>query len=131
MRLPSPAIETHIQNSKAAATDLKTMLESFSLPNHDIQEIMQLFVVSSTLMDIINCIDKISMSVNELSQKARFKKANSTTTHEKQQLQLLHQGTVEPCNDIPESKDCVVTIDIHGPSLENKNQMEREQKLRL
>ncbi|KAI3472083.1 hypothetical protein Pfo_029119 [Paulownia fortunei] len=192
MTFPLSAAEIHIQNSKAAANDLKSILENSLLPTKaDLQEIMpllviacvlidiikfvekisvsvdelsqkahfqkpkstttpgkqqqllhrgivkpveimQLFLVASTLINIIKCVEKISVSVNELSQKARFKKPNSTTTCDKQR-QLLHQGTIEARDDIAEGKDRVMIV-IHGPSSdspENKNPIEREQELRL
>lgn len=95
MRSPSPAVETHIQNSKAASTQLKNILENFSMPKYDL---MHLFVVSLTLMDIVQSIDKISVSVSQLSEKAGFRRA---------------KATVQPCDDIPECKESVV-IDIHA-----------------
>lgn len=98
MRSPSPAVETHIQNSKAASAQLKNILENFSLPKNDLHKIMHLFVVSSTLMDIVRSIDKISVSVSQLSEKAGFRRA---------------KATVQPCDDIPECKESVV-IDIHA-----------------
>ncbi|KAH6802804.1 aluminum activated malate transporter family protein [Perilla frutescens var. frutescens] len=105
MRPPSPALQTHIQNSKAAAAQLKTILHNFSSsPKPQLQEIMPLYLVSSTLMDIITTIDKISVSVTQLSQTAAFRNP---------------KATVEPCNDIPETKVSVV-IDIHVPPADSK-----------
>ncbi|KAL8039853.1 hypothetical protein ABFX02_10G063000 [Erythranthe guttata] len=100
MTFPSSAvIENHLNNSKSAAEDLKTMLDNFSLsPNGkpDIQEIMTLLVIASLLTDIINCVEKISISVNELSEKARFRKENST---DNKQQRLIHCGVVNPVDD--------------------------------
>ncbi|KAH6830199.1 hypothetical protein C2S53_015582 [Perilla frutescens var. hirtella] len=105
MRPPSPALQTHIQNSKAAAAQLKTILHNFSSsPKPQLQEIMPLYLVSSTLMDIITTIDKISVSVTLLSQAAAFRNP---------------KATVEPCNDIPETKVSVV-IDIHVPPADSE-----------
>ncbi|KAL7096481.1 hypothetical protein ACP275_10G082300 [Erythranthe tilingii] len=100
MTFPSTnIIEIHLNNSKSAAEDLKTMLENSSLsPNRkpDIQEIMTLLVIASLLIDIINCVEKISISVNELSEKARFRKENST---DNKQQRLMHCGVVNPVDD--------------------------------
>lgn len=103
----------HIQNSKDAATDLKNILESFSLHDNHLQQIMQLFVVSSTLMDIIESIEKISMCINELSQKARFKKATLMIEPEKQLHQVFPEGHKESC--------VVIIIDTLEPSSQGEN----------
>ncbi|KAG8376813.1 hypothetical protein BUALT_Bualt09G0102900 [Buddleja alternifolia] len=100
MKFPSSAVETHAKNSKAAGDELNIILENSSLPtNADVHEIMPLLVVASVLIDIIKCVEKISSSVNELSQKARFKKTKSTAAIEKQQ-QLLHREIMKPVDDI-------------------------------
>ncbi|CAI9760884.1 unnamed protein product [Fraxinus pennsylvanica] len=112
--------ETHVKNSKAAANELKSIIESSSsLATEDLQEIMPTLVVSSVLIDIIKCVEKISESIHELSKKALFKKANSTVTPEKQQQkQLLHFGIVKPINDT----DCDhVVIEINGTSEDNSS----------
>ncbi|KAL8466717.1 hypothetical protein ACS0TY_035683 [Phlomoides rotata] len=103
----------HIQNSRDAAIDLKNVLESFSLHDNHLQQIMQLFVVSSTLMDIIESIEKISKCINDLSQKAHFKKATLKTEPEKQ----LHQVFPEDHKELI----VIVTIDTHEPSNEKEN----------
>ncbi|KAG8376810.1 hypothetical protein BUALT_Bualt09G0102600 [Buddleja alternifolia] len=124
-------IQTFIHNSKAASADIKSMLESFSLSKHDLQEIMQLLVVASTLMDIIKTVEKISLSVQELAQKARFKKPKSP---EKQQ-QLIHGGIISQRNDVADGNNCVV-IQMHSKAselLENNNPrpLERNHEVRL
>ncbi|KAI3472082.1 hypothetical protein Pfo_029118 [Paulownia fortunei] len=99
MTFPLSAAEIHIQNSKAAANDLKSILENSLLPTKaDLQEIMPLLVIACVLIDIIKFVEKISVSVDELSQKAHFQKPKSTTTPGKQQ-QLLHRGIVKPVGD--------------------------------
>ncbi|KAK4432607.1 Aluminum-activated malate transporter 8 [Sesamum alatum] len=118
MTFPSSGVETHTQNYKAAAADLKTILEASPLPTEaHLQEIMPALVVASVLLDIIKCIDKISLSVHELSRMARFKKPKSTATVvlEKQQQQLLHRGIVKPIDDIADDDNHVV-IEVHGTS---------------
>ncbi|KAK6147309.1 hypothetical protein DH2020_018221 [Rehmannia glutinosa] len=114
MTFPTSSTEIHIQNSKAAADDLKNILESSSLPTKpDLQEITPLLVITSLLIDIIKSVEKLSVSVDELSQKARFRKPKSTPG---KQQHLLHRGIVKPVCDH-------VVIDITettGDSLENK-----------
>ncbi|KAG6430691.1 hypothetical protein SASPL_108763 [Salvia splendens] len=76
-RFPSAAVEIHLQNSKAAAEDLKKIMENSSLPTiAGLQEIVPILVITSVLIDIIKFVEKISTSVEELSQKAGFKQRN-------------------------------------------------------
>lgn len=93
-------VDTHLKNSKAAANELKSIIESSSsLAIEDLREIMPTLVVVSKLIDIIKYVEKISESIHELSEKAHFEKANSTiTSREQQQTQLLHRGIVNPIN---------------------------------
>ncbi|KAL3628144.1 hypothetical protein CASFOL_027190 [Castilleja foliolosa] len=103
MSFPSlPAVAIHIQYSKAAADELQTniMLTDLLLPKHDLQETMQLFLVASTLIDIIRCIEKISVSVNELALSARFKKSKA------REEKMGPRGVIEV------NKDCVI---VHIP----------------
>ncbi|KAL0410187.1 UNVERIFIED_CONTAM: Aluminum-activated malate transporter 8 [Sesamum latifolium] len=97
MTFPSPAAKIHIQNSIATADDFKNILETSSLSTKtDLQEIMSVLVTASVLIDIIRCVEKISASIDELSQKAGFRKPVKSL--DKQQ-QLLHRGIVKPVND--------------------------------
>ncbi|KAL0374788.1 UNVERIFIED_CONTAM: Aluminum-activated malate transporter 8 [Sesamum radiatum] len=97
MTFPSPAAKIYIQNSIATADDFKNILETSSVSTKtDLQEIMSVLVTASVLIDIIRCVEKISVSVDELSQKAGFRKPIKSL--EKQQ-QLLHRGIVKPVND--------------------------------
>ncbi|KAK6130255.1 hypothetical protein DH2020_035996 [Rehmannia glutinosa] len=73
MTYPLSSAEIYIQNSNAAANDLKSILETSSLPTKsDLQEIMPLLVITSLLIDIIKCVEKLSVSVDELSQRHVF-----------------------------------------------------------
>ncbi|KAL0309454.1 UNVERIFIED_CONTAM: Aluminum-activated malate transporter 8 [Sesamum radiatum] len=95
MTFPSPAAKIHIQNSIATADDFKRILENSSLPTKTgLQEIMPVLVTASVLIDIIRCVEKISVSIDELSQKAGFRKPIKSLDK-----QLLHRGIVKPVND--------------------------------
>lgn len=111
MTSPSPAAGTHAQNSKSAAAELKNILENYSsLPTKaDLQELMPVLVIASVLIDIINCVDKISLSVHELSRNAWFKNSKST----EKQLQVLHRGIVKPVNDVGNGHDDHVVVEVH------------------
>ncbi|CAI9783343.1 unnamed protein product [Fraxinus pennsylvanica] len=110
--------ETHVKNSKAAANELESILENSSLLSiqDDVQEIVPALVVASILINIINCVEEISDSIHELSEKSHFKNANSP--EKQQQKQLLHRGIVKPITD--DSCDHVV-IEIHGTSEDNSS----------
>ncbi|KAL0338702.1 UNVERIFIED_CONTAM: Aluminum-activated malate transporter 8 [Sesamum angustifolium] len=95
MTFPSPAAKIHIQNSIATADDFKRILENSSLSTKTgLQEIMPVLVTASVLIDIIRCVEKISVSIDELSQKAGFRKPIKSLDK-----QLLHRGIVKPVND--------------------------------
>ncbi|KAK4414766.1 Aluminum-activated malate transporter 8 [Sesamum alatum] len=98
MTFPSAAAKIHMQNSIATADEFKSILmENSSLSTKtDVQELMSVLVTASVLIDIIKCVEKISVSVDELSQKAGFRQPKSL---EKQQQTLLHRGIVKPVND--------------------------------
>ncbi|KAK4396593.1 Aluminum-activated malate transporter 8 [Sesamum angolense] len=97
MTFPPPAAKIHIQNSIATADDFKRILENSSLSTKTgLQEIMPVLVTASVLIDIIRCVEKISVSIDQLSQKAGFRKPIKSL--DKQQ-QLLHRGIVKPVID--------------------------------
>lgn len=72
MRFPSAAVEVHLQNSK----EVKNIMENYSsFPTKPhLQEMVPILVVASVLIDITKFVEKIAVSVNDLSQKAGFKK---------------------------------------------------------
>ncbi|KAL9153621.1 hypothetical protein ABFS82_10G061200 [Erythranthe guttata] len=112
---PSAAAETHIKNSKSAAEELKRVLENSSLlpTKLDLQEIMPLLVTSSVLIDVVACVERIAVSVNELSEKAGFVREAVSAD----QKQLLRRGIVKPVDD-----EHGVVIEINdklGDSVEN------------
>ncbi|MCD7455234.1 hypothetical protein HAX54_027446 [Datura stramonium] len=120
------AAETHLHRSKAAVDDFKSILattETLLLSNKlDLSEIFPAITVASVLIDVINCVDKISEAVEDLSVQAHFKNAknkeSSSSSPEKppqQQHQLLHRGIVKPVIDVDdvEGGDSVV-IEICG-----------------
>lgn len=122
----SSTAETHLRRSKAAIDDFKIILattETLLLSDKlDLLEIFPAMTVASVLIDVINCIDKISDAVEDLSVQAHFKKAKdkefSSPSPEKpppQHHQLLHRGIVKPVVDVDdvENGDSVV-IEIHG-----------------
>ncbi|KAL3646929.1 hypothetical protein CASFOL_009473 [Castilleja foliolosa] len=105
MAIPSNAAKSHVQGYKAATYDLKTILKnSTSLhAKANLQDIMPLLVIASVLIDISSYVEKISLSVHELSQKAGFKP------------KVVLRGIVKPLDD-----DCVVVEVNDGGGLPKK-----------
>nr|GLL36467.1 aluminum-activated malate transporter 8-like isoform X4 [Ipomoea trifida] len=132
MSHPSPEIQDHLRNSRAAINDLEVVFRSSSLSTELLFEIIPCAAVMSILIDIVNCVDKISKSVDELSEKAGFKKPKAKSPEAQQQL--LHRGIVTPVNeDSPEGDVVAVTIDetpqdspefvnLQGATIEQKSQ---------
>ncbi|GFP86133.1 aluminum-activated malate transporter 8 [Phtheirospermum japonicum] len=140
---PLSATETHVRRSKAAADHLKAIVENSDFPaKTELGEIMHLLVAASVLVDVIKCVEKLSDSINELSQKARFEKPESTASPDKQQHLLIHRGIVKPVvdnrvlNEIGETRgdppeifkklrpeNCVHVVNIESSetTFENKN----------
>lgn len=111
---PSSAVEIHLRNSKAAADELKNIMENSSFPTRaELKEIVAILVIASVLTDIIKFVEKISVSVNELSQKAGFKDVTSTAA-----AALLHRGSVKPVGgdhvviDIGKPVESVLVVEI-------------------
>ncbi|GLT37933.1 hypothetical protein SLA2020_122140 [Shorea laevis] len=90
MTEPSSA-SPYLENSKFAMNHLKTALKDFSFESADLLAILPAASVSSILVEIIKCIEKISKGVHELSELARFKNAEPTMSCKK-----LHQVFINP-----------------------------------
>ncbi|XP_031103113.1 aluminum-activated malate transporter 8-like [Ipomoea triloba] len=118
MEHPSPAIQDHLRNSRAAINDLKVLIRSSSLSTELLFQIIPCAAVTSILIHIVDCVDKISKSVEDLSEKAGFKKPKekspSPAPEEQQeppQQQLLHSGTIRPVSEENKVEVVAITID--------------------
>ncbi|KAK6126503.1 hypothetical protein DH2020_039737 [Rehmannia glutinosa] len=105
----SSSSSAHTQNYRAATDDLKNILQNSS-SKADLQEIMPLLVIASVLIDITSFVDKIALSVHELSQKACFKKPKVTS--------ILHRGIIKPVDHVA---DVVVEVDGGSPEKKKNN----------
>ncbi|KAK8695578.1 hypothetical protein V6N13_000731 [Hibiscus sabdariffa] len=74
----------HIENSKKAAEELKSLLKTSLWEEADLLEMIPAASVASLLLEIIGCIEKISEAVNELGKAASFRKINATVLPEQQ-----------------------------------------------
>ncbi|KAJ0263829.1 Aluminum-activated malate transporter 8 [Hirschfeldia incana] len=91
-------VNTHIKNSKNAIENLRLALKlSFPEPEKDLLQIIPVVTMASTLIDIVNYVEKISLAVEEFSGLAHFKETmDPKLSTEWGQHQLLHKGTVKP-----------------------------------
>ncbi|KAK8596070.1 hypothetical protein V6N13_000728 [Hibiscus sabdariffa] len=72
----------HIESSKKAAEELKSLLKTNLWEEADLLEIIPAASVASLLLEIIECIEKISEALNELGKAASFRKINATVLPE-------------------------------------------------
>ncbi|GMI97291.1 hypothetical protein HRI_003398300 [Hibiscus trionum] len=72
----------HIESSKIAAEELKSLLKTNLWEEADLVEMIPAASVASLLPEIIGCIEKISEAVNELGEAASFRKSIGTVLPE-------------------------------------------------
>ena len=69
------SVNAHIEKSKMATENLKSMLNSRLLEDANLQEVMQSAAVALILIDVVPCIMKIADAVHNLASLANFKAA--------------------------------------------------------
>ncbi|KAJ4893390.1 Aluminum-activated malate transporter 8 [Raphanus sativus] len=123
-------VNTHIKNSKNAIENLRLALKlSFPETEKDLLEIIPVVTMASTLIDIVNYVEKISEAVEEFSGLAHFKETlDQKLPPELGQHQLLHKGTVKPVlegdNEEEYNSSPHVVIAVHDeqpPTVNEKN----------
>ncbi|XP_034921106.1 aluminum-activated malate transporter 2-like isoform X2 [Populus alba] len=83
---PSSA-DSHIENAKSAAKNLKSLLKSGLWEDTDLLKVIPGITVASILNEVVKCTENIAESVHELASKAQFKSVERTVSPEK-----LHSG---------------------------------------
>ncbi|XP_013597260.1 PREDICTED: aluminum-activated malate transporter 8-like [Brassica oleracea var. oleracea] len=101
-------VNTHIKNSKNAIENLRLALKlSFPETEKDLLEIIPGVTMASTLIYIVNYVEKISEAVEELSVLAHFKETlDPKLSPELGQHHLLHKGTVKPVLEGDNEEEC-------------------------
>ncbi|KDP46600.1 hypothetical protein JCGZ_04534 [Jatropha curcas] len=84
----------HIANAKAAAENVKFLLQINLSEGALLVYIIPTATVATLLLEVLQCIEKIYEAINELAAKAHFKNVDPTVSPE--QPHLLHRGTVKP-----------------------------------
>ncbi|XP_050382796.1 aluminum-activated malate transporter 8 [Argentina anserina] len=107
MKNPKSACQ-HLENSKNAVEELRIALKAASLEDADILAIIPAATIATILVEIVACVEKISMSVYELSQLADFRDVSPEI-----KPQLLHKGIINPVllDDGDDSSHVVITVD--------------------
>ncbi|KAK8515695.1 hypothetical protein V6N13_139336 [Hibiscus sabdariffa] len=79
------AAHVHIENSKSAAKNFNSLLQSSGLwgDNMDLLQLVPMATVVSLLIDVINCTEEIAESVHELASMVNFEAVESTVPPEK------------------------------------------------
>lgn len=65
-------VESHIENAKAAAKSLSSLLKSGLWDDSNLLEVIPAVTVASLLLDVVSCCEEIVQSVNELAYVAKF-----------------------------------------------------------
>ncbi|KAK8545030.1 hypothetical protein V6N13_066343 [Hibiscus sabdariffa] len=110
------AARVHIENSKSAAENLNSLLQSSGLwdDNMDLLQLVPMATVVSLLIDVINCTEEIAESVHELASMVNFEAVEPTVSPEKPETG--QSKPVKPSDDVHTHS---VIIVIGEASLEN------------
>ncbi|KAJ6947797.1 hypothetical protein NC651_002227 [Populus alba x Populus x berolinensis] len=71
--VPPSSADSHIENAKSAAKNIKSLLKSGIWEDIDLLKVIPGVTVASLLIDVVTCTEKISESIYELASKAQFK----------------------------------------------------------
>ncbi|EOA32513.1 hypothetical protein CARUB_v10015793mg [Capsella rubella] len=133
-------VNAHIDNSKTAVGNLRIALKSsYPETDKDLLEIIPGVTMASILIEVVNCVEKISEAVEELSGLAHFKETldPKILSAEIGQHQLLHRGTVKPVLDGDNGEEDTdssphVLINVHDeqpPATTGKNSLGVEKNI--
>ncbi|CAE5966901.1 unnamed protein product [Arabidopsis arenosa] len=91
---------------KAIAKSIKTMSKDSAQTEKDLLKIIPGVTMASILIEVVNCVEKISEAVEEFSGLAHFKETlDPKLSAEIGQHQLLHRGSVKPVLDGDNEKE--------------------------
>lgn len=121
MNKDSVCVNAHIENSKKAIENLRVALKSYSPETEkDLLEIIPGVTMASILIEIVNCVEKISEAVKEFSGLAHFKETMDPKLSPElgqHQHHLLHKGSVKPVlegdNEKEDNSSPHVLISVH------------------
>ncbi|OWM69041.1 hypothetical protein CDL15_Pgr025228 [Punica granatum] len=82
-------IGSRLENCRNAVKDLKALLKTSLWKDTDLLAVIPVLTVSSLLIDVVKCTEKIAEAVHELSSLAKFKETDASVSPEKP---LSHVG---------------------------------------
>ncbi|XP_010464902.1 PREDICTED: aluminum-activated malate transporter 8 [Camelina sativa] len=135
MSKDTASVNAHIDNSKKAIENLRIALKSsYPETEKDLLEIIPGVTMASILIEVVNCVEKISGAVEEFSSLAHFKETlDPKLPVEIGQHQLLHRGSVKPVldgdNEEEDNSSPHVLITVHDeqpPTTTGKNSLGAE-----
>ncbi|KAK8649669.1 hypothetical protein V6N13_139335 [Hibiscus sabdariffa] len=111
------AAHVHIENSKSAAENLNSLLQSSGLlgDNMDVLQLVPVATIVSLLIDVVKCTEEIAESVHELASMVNFEAVEPTVSPEKPET-----GQSEPMKSSDDVNSPSIIIVIDEPSLENE-----------
>ncbi|XP_059645971.1 aluminum-activated malate transporter 8-like [Cornus florida] len=89
----------HVEIAKIAIDEFNSAMEAASPESTQLLQVIPSVTVASILIEIINCVEKIEESINELSQLAHFKSSVELSTVTPERPQFLHLGSIKPVRD--------------------------------
>lgn len=91
MTRPSALVGIHLANAKAASEELKSLLKSGWWEGADLFEIIPATSIILLLIDVVECLPKISEAVDELASLARFKCTEPGALRSLGRRHVIHQ----------------------------------------
>ena len=104
-----PSANSHVENSKIASKNLKSLLNSGIWEETDLLKMMPVATVVSLLLDIVICVEDIAEAVHELASLAYFKSIDLNLNKEKSELEKC--GVVKLPEKIDDCPQVVIAID--------------------
>ncbi|CAK7332019.1 unnamed protein product [Dovyalis caffra] len=112
---PPSSASPHIVKSKNAAKNLKFLLNTDLCKDIDLLEVVPAATVTSLLIDVISCTEKIADSIHELASLAQFKNV------EQEKQKLPKEGEMQQGAN-KDTHHHVITIELPSPvKLQNGN----------
>ncbi|KAL3610939.1 hypothetical protein D5086_001959 [Populus alba] len=103
--VPPSSADSHIENAKSAAKNIKSLLKSGIWEDIDLLKVIPGVTVASLLIDVVTCTEKIAESIYELASKAQFKSVEPTLSPKK-----LHSGQNQSIKKLVNGPDVGINV---------------------
>lgn len=105
------SVDAHLASSKAAVKNLRSMLRSGLKDVIELQEVISIATVSSLLIDIVDCIEKLAEAVHDVSVMARFKKIEPTVSPDNSPCMNQNRSMSQVDPDADDCHHIVIMLD--------------------